>query len=169
MILYNHKGGNAPPIFKGQIMDMNRIKQEAESMDKDALRNAIANMGYTVDARLGEEKLREAYVQAVEKAYEQAVQLNNESSEDVQEPTVDIRFNNFLDPKKDVTFTFNGKKFHMYPGETYNVPVSVMKHLNGSDGRSCMYPDTEPIIDERTGDVKGFTKKFSNRFSAIPV
>jgi len=89
--------------------------------------------------------------------------------------TVDFAFREF--PTADLRFIWDGdlgvrgpvnvnglpkaQEFHLFPGQPYDLPLCVVKHL-----RSLLDFDAEPIIDEASGQIKGTRRTIKPRFRA---
>lgn len=88
-----------------------------------------------------------------------------------KEDTVKIRFTNHEDPTtKDkesplVKFNFNGIFYEVQDGKEYELPISVIEHLNSLAHPVYGWSDPDPVTGERKSAVRG---NF-HRFTCTPV
>jgi len=78
---------------------------------------------------------------------------------------VKVRFQNSENPKGDVPFTYEGIGYHLYDGRTYDLPKSVVNHLN-----NLTYP-IKAWVRERPEDEQAVLKVVgqTHRFNCIVI
>lgn len=83
---------------------------------------------------------------------------------DTEEDLIEVKFNNNESPETDVEFYFDGRWYRLLDGATYELPVSVVDHLNG-----LAVPVYSDVWDDKK---KGYVSKItgsSNRFTCHPT
>jgi hypothetical protein len=84
--------------------------------------------------------------------------------------TMKVKFLNNEDPDLDLAFSFQGKdmdqpeRYHLYPGQVYELPKDVIDHLNSQE-----YPIYRAELDQQTGQVRHTRSGSFNRFTCHPM
>lgn len=145
----------------------NKLKEQLGRLSEEALRICLENWGYQVNDGVTKSELIEAvstrHVQLIKES-EELVKKATEDSEDVDDPIVDIVFENIESPGTEIEFCFqppkgtlkvvNGKvrpapKWKFYPGRKYQVPLSIYNHLN-----SLKVPADKKVNTDERGFVR---------------
>lgn len=73
---------------------------------------------------------------------------------------VKVRFQNTENPRGDLPFTYEGKGYHLYDGEVYDLPKSVVNHLNNLTYPikkwDREHPDDEQAVLKEIGQTHRF-------------
>lgn len=102
-------------------------------------------------------KARTSTERARIKAYQEKVAAKLEKK-------VMAKFQNLETPKANVEFTYEGHTYNFDDGKEYEMPVTIMNHLN-----RLTVTEKELIVDPLTGQGKHQTKSTRNRFAVYPV
>jgi hypothetical protein len=81
------------------------------------------------------------------------------------EPTLRCSFVNMESKGTDLFFTFEGLRYHLEDGKEYDLPISVVEHLNG-----LKIPVKRYKTDPKTGFLTPETEvaQMIQRFSVVP-
>lgn len=142
-------------------------------MTKEELIQYAQSRGYSLKETMSKEKMIAA-LDALEDGIKKKAQSINEKSTEryckkKKDTTVKVKFQNLDNPGADEAFTLDANakppyRFHLFDGETYELPIGVINHLN-----SLVIPTfPKRIIDPETGALRT-EKAFKNKFACIPV
>lgn len=124
-------------------------------------------LGVKVDSSLSKEKMIEG-LEKTKKAQQEAATKQTKSSAEKaatpDDPLVEVTFAHIEFPGADLECTIEGHKYHLFHGQKYKLPISVIEFLN-----SRQVPDDKYDIDPATKQVTGISKGVRNRFSCIPT
>lgn len=88
-----------------------------------------------------------------------------------KEDTVRVRFYNNEDPptkdkpSPELEFSKEGIRYNVYHGKEYDLPISVIEHLNNLKIPIYGWSDPDPVTGERRSEVK----QWFYRFTCTPV
>ncbi len=149
------------------------IEQLTAQMTKRQLIKYADERGYTIDEKLSKEKIREAVLIIYEDRAKQSQEISNKTGKRMatpDDPLVRMKFLNLLSPGVDLEFNYDsgrglkkGQKspyYHFFHGKSYEVPYSVLEHLN-----ELIVPDNKVDVDEDTGQIRGRIEGTKNLFS----
>lgn len=164
-----------PVTFRERIKELKR--KELVEVAKDEFQ-------LTVDSKVKEHTLRDVLIRAHEERVTSALEKNQAAAQlflerDPDEKLVTVQFfsrefpNNpekfswdggygirdRKNPKKNPTGLSKMANFFLIPGQTYQLPICVIKHLE-----KLVYQDSEPISDPITGMVQGNKPIIKARF-----
>ena len=103
----------------------------------------------------GAERKRKLAFQEKKKAIREAI-LNEEK--------ITVQFNNNEFPGQSLTFNYEGINYFLESGKRYDLPISVVDHLN-----SIMIPDPHYEQDPVTGQMQLVADSTRSRFTVHPV
>ena len=124
-------------------------------------------LGVTVDSSLTKEKMVEGLEKTEKAQLEAATKQTNASAKKAAtsaDPLVEVTFTNVEFPGADLAFTYERHKYHLFHGQKYKLPISVIEHLN-----NLQVPEDKYDIDPSTKQVTGISKGLRNRFSCVPI
>jgi len=169
----------------------NTLSDQLESMDKEALITlAKETYNLDIDRRLSEMSIRKELLHQDTEIKRQARAMTEQSANSVatdSDPLVTIVFMPLDFPNAPLDFSYDSgrgvvgasatpnerekaikrgalptlPRYQLFPGQTYELPMSVVKHL-----KSKTFRDSQPIIDTQTGMIAGNKPIIKPRFSA---
>lgn len=169
-----------PVTFRERIKGLKR-KDLAEIADKEFQLN--------VDEKVKEHVLRDTLIRAHEARVTTALEKNQAASQlflerDPNEKLLRIQFLPQEFPNNPEQFSYDGgygirdrqrpeknpnglskmANFFLIPGQIYQLPLCVIKHLE-----KVTYRDGKPIFDDKTGMIKGSIPIIKPRFTLRPI
>ncbi len=81
-----------------------------------------------------------------------------------KEEKVRVKFINNETPGVPLEFTYEGIRYNLVPGQEYDLPYSVVNHLN-----SLAVPDPKFEIDPATQQLKEVSRTMKHRFTCHPT
>ena len=78
----------------------------------------------------------------------------------MEEDRLRIRFSNLETPGARLDFTLQGNRYHLEDGKEYDLPISVIEHLNG-----LRIPDPQYEEDPETGQIVHKRDRVKHRFN----
>jgi hypothetical protein len=84
----------------------------------------------------------------------------NETYKKPNDPILKAKFLFLERPGQNLEFSVNGVKWELWDGVEYNLPKSVIDHLN-----SLTVPNDKYLVDDKTGAILDVVKGSRNRFS----
>ena len=127
--------------------DMDRLRTELFRLSIQSLVAWLERFGYQVEGEKSKAKLVEAILKLEKIKLDDAAETTAKATADTtvpDDPIVEMIFQNLECPGADIQFTYQkggfkvsekgttkpAPKWHFFPGRTYKVPFSVVKHLN---------------------------------------
>ena len=171
-----------------QAVEHVSFKDRISKMNEQQLRDlATDEFSVNIDGQLKKEAITKFLLEAYENSRTAAESLNRDSAQlfldrDEDEPIIQTKFMPLDFPNAPVEFAYDGgdgvtgkgspklkpgqkkrlrqmPRFTLIPGETYKLPLSVIKHLEG-----LTYRDSKPVHDPVSGMITGNIPVIKPRF-----
>ena len=156
--------------LQASIADAIPLTAILDSMTKeDMIKYADDIFNLAVDPKLSKEVIRANILKIDEARRGQAFNQNVESTQmflNRGDKALNVKFHRLDFPDADLEFSYSGNvgmkgnrnkqgfskcpSFHLYPGETYTLPTSVINHL-----KSLTFATHKTVIDKVTGMIAG--------------